>query len=64
MDSGGRSNPGRGGEHSAARSRVYEVMHRKRALSLEMIRRLNERFAIPAEVLIRSVRPSRRRRAA
>ena len=46
------------------RSRVYEVMHRKRALSLEMIRRLNERFEIPAEVLIRPVRPARRRRAA
>jgi HTH-type transcriptional regulator / antitoxin HigA len=43
------------------RSRVYEVMHRKRALSLEMIRRLNLRFGIPAEVLIR---PSRHRRAA
>ena len=46
------------------RSRVYEVMHRKRALSLEMIRRLNERFGIPAEVLIRPVRSARRRRAA
>jgi HTH-type transcriptional regulator/antitoxin HigA len=46
------------------RSRVYEVMHRKRALSLEMIRRLNERFSIPAEVLIRSVKGPRRRRAA
>ena len=46
------------------RSHVYEVMHRKRALSLEMIRRLNERFGIPAEVLIRPVRPARRRRAA
>lgn len=45
------------------RSRVYEVMHRKRGLSLEMIRRLNERFGIPAEVLIRPVR-ARRRRAA
>jgi HTH-type transcriptional regulator/antitoxin HigA len=43
------------------RSRVYEVMQRKRALSLEMIRRLHERFGIPAEVLIRR---SRRRRAA
>ncbi len=31
------------------RSRVYEVMHRKRALSLEMIRRPHERFGIPAE---------------
>ncbi len=46
------------------RSRVYEVMHHKRALSLEMIRRLNERFGIPAEVLIRPIRASRRRRAA
>lgn len=46
------------------RSRVYEVMHRKRALSLEMIRRLNQRFGIPAEVLIRPVRPPGRRRAA
>ncbi len=46
------------------RSRVYEVMHRKRSLSLEMIRRLNERFGIPAEVLIRPIRSQRRRRAA
>ncbi len=44
------------------RSRVYEVMHRKRALSLEMIRRLHERFGIPAEVLIRP--PQARRHAA
>jgi HTH-type transcriptional regulator/antitoxin HigA len=43
------------------RSRVYEVMQRKRALSLEMIRRLHQRFGIAAEVLIR---PSRRRHAA
>lgn len=42
------------------RSRVYEVMHGKRALSLEMIRRLHQRFGIPAEVLIR---PSRARRS-
>lgn len=46
------------------RSRVYEVMHRKRALSLEMIRRLNQRFGISAEVLIRPVRAPRRRRTA
>lgn len=46
------------------RSRGYEVMHRKRVLSLEMIRRLNEDFGIPAEVLIRPVRGTRRRRAA
>jgi len=46
------------------RSRVYEVMQRKRPLSLEMIRRLHERFGIPAEVLIRPIRASRRNRAA
>ena len=43
------------------RSRVYEVMQRKRALSLQMIRRLHQRLGIPAEVLIR---PGRRRRVA
>jgi HTH-type transcriptional regulator / antitoxin HigA len=47
-----------------SRSRVYEVMHRKRALSLEMIRRLNGRFGIPAEVLIRPIGSPRRQRAA
>jgi HTH-type transcriptional regulator/antitoxin HigA len=46
------------------RSRVYEVMHRQRPLSLEMIRRLNQRFGIPAEVLIRPIRAPRRRGAA
>jgi HTH-type transcriptional regulator/antitoxin HigA len=38
-------------------------MHRKRPLTLEMIRRLHERFGIPAEVLIRPVRAKRRRAA-
>ena len=42
------------------RSRVHEVMNGKRALSLEMIRRLHERFGIPAEVLIRPTRMRRR----
>jgi HTH-type transcriptional regulator / antitoxin HigA len=46
------------------RSRVHEVMHRQRALSLAMIRRLHERFGIPAEVLIRPVGTGRPRRAA
>jgi HTH-type transcriptional regulator/antitoxin HigA len=45
------------------RSRVYEVMQRKRALSLEMIRRLHQRFGIPAEVLIRPSQAGRRRAA-
>ena len=46
-----------------SRSRVYEVMKRKRALSLEMIRRVHERFGISAEVLIRPARSASRRRA-
>ncbi|MBL4614277.1 MAG: transcriptional regulator [Magnetovibrio sp.] len=36
-----------------ARSRVSEVLTRKRGLSLSMIRSLNENLHIPAEVLIR-----------
>lgn len=35
------------------RTRVYEVLRRDRALSLSMIRRLNQTLNIPAEVLIR-----------
>jgi len=42
------------------RSRVHEVMNGKRALSLEMIRRLHAHFGIPAEVLIRPARSRRR----
>lgn len=34
------------------RARVSEVLNRKRALSLEMIRRLHASLGIPAEVLI------------
>ena len=37
------------------RSRVHEIMQRKRPLSLEMIRRLHQSFGIPADVLIRPV---------
>lgn len=33
-------------------NRVYEVLNRKRGLSLSMIRRLNRELQIPAEVLI------------
>lgn len=43
------------------RTRVSEVMSRKRALSITMIRRLHEELGIPADVLIR---PSKRARAA
>lgn len=42
------------------RTRIYEVMHGKRPLSLNMIRNLHDKFDIPAEVLIRSPRRSRR----
>lgn len=35
------------------RNRVYEVLNRKRPLSLAMIRRLHDGLHIPAEVLIR-----------
>jgi len=42
------------------RTRVYEVLRRDRALSLSMIRRLNQRLKIPAEVLILPVRVGRR----
>jgi HTH-type transcriptional regulator / antitoxin HigA len=46
------------------RTRVYEVLRGDRALSLAMIRRLNEKLKIPAEVLIRPVRAQKRKRAA
>lgn len=35
-------------------NRVYEILNRKRGLSLAMIRRLHDGLHIPAEVLIRS----------
>ena len=34
------------------RNRVYEVLNRKRALTLPMIRKLHEKLGIPAESLI------------
>ena len=43
------------------RTRVAEVLNRKRSLSIAMIRRLHEGLGIPADVLIR---PSRGRTAA
>jgi len=42
------------------RTRIAEVLNRKRGLSIRMIRRLHERLGISAEVLIR---PSRKRAA-
>lgn len=38
------------------RTRVAEVLNRKRSLSIGMIRRLHSELGIPAEVLIRSSR--------
>jgi len=44
-----------------SRTRVAEVLNRKRNLSIAMIRRLHDRLGIPAEILIR---PSRGKSAA
>lgn len=41
------------------RTRVYEVLQRKRPLSLNMIRELHDKFGIPANVLIQ---PGQKRR--
>lgn len=41
------------GEILGSRAVADEVLHRRRALSLDMIRRLHETLGIPAEVLIR-----------
>jgi HTH-type transcriptional regulator/antitoxin HigA len=43
------------------RTRVAEVLNRRRGLSINMIRRLHAKLGISAEVLIR---PSRKRKAA
>jgi HTH-type transcriptional regulator/antitoxin HigA len=43
------------------RTRVAEVLSRKRGLSIAMIRRLHTKLGIPAEVLIQ---PSRKTKAA
>jgi HTH-type transcriptional regulator / antitoxin HigA len=46
------------------RTRVYEVLRGDRPLSLAMIRRLHERFQIPAQVLIQPMRLSKKKQAA
>ena len=35
-----------------SRSRASEILNRKRALTLEMIHRLNERWGIPSQLLV------------
>ena len=47
-----------------SRTRVYEVLRRDRALSLNMIRKLNRELGIPAEVLIQPLRTRRKKQAA
>ena len=37
-------------------NRVYEILNRKRPLTLNMIWRLHEKFGIPAESLIRPIK--------
>lgn len=41
------------------RTRVAEILNRRRGLSIGMIRRLHSKLGIPAEVLIRSSKPRR-----
>lgn len=43
-----------------SRTRIAEILNRRRGLSINMIRRLHEKLGISAEVLIR---PSRTERA-
>jgi HTH-type transcriptional regulator / antitoxin HigA len=45
-----------------SRGRVSEILSRKRALTLPMIRRLSKGFDIPAEVLIQEIRTAPRTR--
>ncbi len=47
-----------------SRTRVSEVLNRKRGLSIDMIRKLHDKLQIPAEVLIRSARGPKSRREA
>ena len=45
-----------------SKSRVSEILNRKRPLTIEMIRRLNRKLGIPADSLIRPTVRSRRRK--
>ena len=44
------------GKLLGSRSRASEILNRKRALTLEMIHKLNSEWGIPAELLIRPYR--------
>ena len=41
------------------RARVSEVLSRKRSLTLDMIRKLNQELKIPAEILIQPSKPAK-----
>ena len=47
-------------EAALARSRVYEILNRKRPLSLAMVRRLHAGLGIEAEILIRAPAEAKR----
>ena len=49
-------------EALGGKSRVSEIMNRKRPLTMEMIRRLHRTFGIPAESLIQPTTRGKRRR--
>jgi HTH-type transcriptional regulator / antitoxin HigA len=42
-----------------SRSRASEILSRRRALTVEMIHKINERWKIPAELLVRPYRSER-----
>ena len=46
-------------EYIGGRNRVYEVLNRRRPLSLKMIRRLHQGLGIPAESLIKAADDAR-----
>jgi len=45
-------------DYAGTRTRIAEVLNRKRALSITMIRRLHQQLGISADVLIRPSRKS------
>ena len=44
------------------KNRVYEILARKRPLTIRMIQALNRQFAIPAESLLNQRRPGKAHR--
>lgn len=52
------------GKVLGSRSRASEVLHRRRALTLEMVRALNAAWKIPAEALVKPYQLERQRKRA